>query len=124
MKKTYLSVKARFRDYTYTAELDEKQGLVKITAGCRLWKTFDQAFDHYQTFWTWTDDNLLHHLKTDNNPGMYALYWSFREDARTTLRLLQDKVDEYRKKHVAATTDLTVDVKSSSSPGWPSRPSK
>lgn len=36
------------RSYKWTIFIDQSTGDIEITAGCRHWKSFKQAFDHYK----------------------------------------------------------------------------
>lgn len=46
-----ISIKCIIRNYTYTAHVSKATGrLLKITAGCRTWKSFELARDHYRGF--------------------------------------------------------------------------
>lgn len=86
------------RGYTYSAYLRRGTGsLIKIKAGCRMWRTFEEAFAHYdphakrlswQTPRRWSDDWMLSAIALNEDT---LLNWlKHRVDARNTLRYLKD----------------------------------
>lgn len=90
MKANTIKIKreANIRRFTYIAHLSQKTGkLLRIEAGCRVWKTFEDAFAHYRgagpyNSYLWHDDEL----KLD--PGRFAN----RLEARCLLDKLRDQV--------------------------------
>ena len=50
---------ANIRRYVYVATLSKKTGrLLHITAGCQKWKTFQEAYSHYNRPPRWSDAHL------------------------------------------------------------------
>lgn len=80
-----ISRECNIRTYTYTAHISKATGrLIKITAGCRAWKTFAAAELHYQTG-DWKDGNPTH-------PDRYGR----RAEVRAILHRLEDLVAVYQ----------------------------
>jgi hypothetical protein len=86
MKSTIgISIATVIRDYTYTAYLSRETGkLLRITAGCRTWRTFAEAEQHYGSEEKdWSDDQL------EGRPYR----WAARLEARRILDRLQTRVE-------------------------------
>lgn len=107
MRKTVIiEARANLRPYTYTAHLSAATGkLLRITAGCRTWKTFEQAENHYRgigkeypngTF-QWKDstiDNRLHSAAgSTEDLKRAAVIYSCRCEARGILSNLKERVE-------------------------------
>lgn len=80
--------KANIRHYTYTAHLSAKTGkLLKIVAGCRKWKTFEEAEAHYRGSTPagekWSDGYT---------PMSDVVRWACRQEARMLLNRLRGDV--------------------------------
>jgi hypothetical protein len=86
MKAATVKVKRQcnIRYYEYVAHLSAKTGrLLRITAGCRVWKTFDDALRHY--------DGLRGHPKWLDSriQATSPLEKAWREEAIHLLRRLR-----------------------------------
>jgi hypothetical protein len=92
------------RSYTYQVFVTKRGGLVRcITAGCRYWQSFAEAFAHYRgESWRlapvakpeWNDAQVLS-LAATNFVAAARLYAN-REDARGALRALERMVQKYQ----------------------------
>jgi hypothetical protein len=98
------SFESNIRGFTYTAFIKKKTGrLMRITTGCRNWKSFEEARNHYRGHTPnrpeWSDAYILRHLSSilDLGASIRGLTrYSEREEARAILRRLNAEVDHYR----------------------------
>lgn len=81
-----IKIACLIRTYVYTATISNKTGkLLGIRAGCRRWKTFDEARNHYSgngRIPSWSDRNVAEY------PSKYAQ----RAEARAILDRLNNAV--------------------------------
>jgi ABC-type transport system substrate-binding protein len=85
MAKTAYKVsrEGNIRQWTYTAHLSVTGKLLRITAGCRTWKTFEDAFAHYHgegpyKVYRWSDQWVAFNINQQD-------YHIWREESRAIL---------------------------------------
>lgn len=89
------------RGYTYTVEVYESGRIKRITAGCRVWFNFDQAFQHYIGFArNGVRMPYNHWAIVDYSRGASNNYLWGRASALWALYTLWKKVENYRKRRV------------------------
>lgn len=102
MSKTRVfSIQAHLRHYVYAVRVDVLTGeVIEVTAGCRIWKSFGQAYKHYNGQYkalygqSWRDDTRAHlngHAGDQSTENFYR-----RQEARTILDRLAEKVRDYQ----------------------------
>lgn len=97
-------IKALQRDYTYRVFVTIRGGSVRrVTAGCRYWQTFGDAFRHYRGETVkpeWSDESLS---AMENVRPMNA--WrsiAHRAEARAILGALEKMVRKYQQRRARA----------------------
>lgn len=100
----YVSRESNLRHYTYTARICKMTGrLLGVRAGCRRWKNFRDALDHYgvhEQAWRrspvacekWRNDHGRAILNQAEGWKPYAVWFAERREARELLKKLRRDV--------------------------------
>lgn len=102
MSKTKVfSIQAHLRHYVYAVRVDVLTGeVIEVTAGCRIWKSFGQAYKHYNGQYnplyghSWRDDDRSHLNGAGADLSTRNFY--YRQEARTIIDRLGVMVNDYR----------------------------
>lgn len=96
-KKLVFELYAAVRRYTYMAYVSKATGkLIHIVAGCRDWKSFHEAFEHYRGHSRYTDKWSDANVRLHDQQG-YGMAGT-RADAVETLQRLERAVKRYAAK--------------------------
>ena len=94
----FVSRECNIRNYRYSAHVDKRTGRVlKITAGCRTWRTFAAAFAHYEhgkgafgaSRWEWS---VLNAMQAKGEWASYRMRYADRQEAIRLLHKLRADV--------------------------------
>ncbi len=82
---------SNLRAWTYTVHISEVDGRVlRVTAGCRTWKSFDIAQDHYRGDGPYIPRKWADEYITSRSDTMKFELRAYRWEARMILQRLQE----------------------------------